>query len=136
MPPLKVKMSYLLTIVRARSNANTQLFYIPAVFLRNCAVHLAFPISIIFNRSLKEGVFPMIWKNQLLFLSLNPGIKNYLRITGSVHLIYSTETFWEDCLWCCFNHDKKIRVVFSSTGSNLVGYINYLLKALNQRVQL
>lgn len=67
---------------------------IPAVLLCNCAVHLiiiilnafirkllAFPISIIYNRSPKGGVFPEIWKKTciiLIFKSVDKVlVKNY-----------------------------------------------------------
>lgn len=35
---------------------------LPAMFWSKCAESLAVPLSIIFNRSLREGIFPQKWK--------------------------------------------------------------------------
>ena len=35
---------------------------IPPIFLKKCAVNLAIPLQIIFNDSLKSGIFPSRWK--------------------------------------------------------------------------
>lgn len=49
---------------------------IPAVFLRRCAPALAYPFSLIFNKSLKEGVFPTMWKKSFITPVFKSGLKN------------------------------------------------------------
>lgn len=39
---------------------------IPSVFAVRCATALAYPLSIIFNKSLSSGVFPSTWKKSLI----------------------------------------------------------------------
>lgn len=39
---------------------------VPPIFLRSCAESLALPVSILFQRSLSDGIFPNIWKTALI----------------------------------------------------------------------
>ncbi|KAF2905129.1 hypothetical protein ILUMI_01037 [Ignelater luminosus] len=60
---------------------------IPAVLLRNCAEHLALPISIIFNRSLKEGVFPKSGEKAYIVPIFKPGDKELVKNDRPVSLL-------------------------------------------------
>lgn len=51
---------------------------IPAVFLRSCAKELSIPISILFERSLREGVMPSRWKSAFITPIHKKGAKNII----------------------------------------------------------
>ena len=64
---------------------------IPPIFLKNCSTTLAYPLTILFNISLRTCSFPKIWKNAHLspiFKSGNKNdIKNYrpISIISTIH---------------------------------------------------
>lgn len=52
---------------------------VPAVFLHRCAAALAYPLSVLFNKSLKEGIFPAIWKKSFITPVFKSGAKSDVR---------------------------------------------------------
>lgn len=58
---------------------------LPSLFWSRCAKSLALPLTLIFNRSLREGIFPYIWKSALIVPVHKKGsrtdIKNYRAIS-------------------------------------------------------
>ncbi|XP_055622731.1 uncharacterized protein LOC129766239 [Toxorhynchites rutilus septentrionalis] len=59
---------------------------IPSVLFCRCAADLAEPLSVIFTRSLNDGVFPEIWKESFMFPVFKNGnkrnVRNYRGITS------------------------------------------------------
>ena len=58
---------------------------IPTIVLKNTCSSISVPLTIIFNKSLKSGVFPTIWKNSIIIPIYKSGkrcdIKNYRGIS-------------------------------------------------------
>ncbi|CAK1593017.1 unnamed protein product [Parnassius mnemosyne] len=55
------------------------------IFLRQCSKHLAAPLSLLFNISLRQGVMPLLWKQSIVVPIFKSGdkhnIANYRRIS-------------------------------------------------------
>lgn len=49
---------------------------IPPIFLKRCAASLAYPVSILFNKSLSEAVFPDLWKKSFITPIFKSGSRN------------------------------------------------------------
>ena len=58
---------------------------VPAIFLRNCAFSLTFPLTSLFNMSLQTGCFPDLWKESFVIPLHKAGdvsdVKNYRPIS-------------------------------------------------------
>ncbi|CAA9995509.1 unnamed protein product, partial [Nesidiocoris tenuis] len=49
---------------------------VPPVLLRSCADSLSLPLTILFNRSIKEGTFPSVWKESFITPMFKSGDKS------------------------------------------------------------
>ncbi|CAG4965010.1 unnamed protein product [Parnassius apollo] len=58
---------------------------IPAIFIIRCAGSLTLPLSILYRRSLKKGMFPNIWKNVFITPVHKKGPKDEVHAKLSSH---------------------------------------------------
>lgn len=109
---------------------------IPAAFWKGCTNSLAEPIHIIFNRSLKEGIFPEAWKRAHIVPIHKKGtranVENYRGISILNILGKLFEKIVYDCIYPYIatgvpntQHGFMRR---RSTTSNLACFTSYLLK--------
>ncbi|XP_055614870.1 uncharacterized protein LOC129761181 [Toxorhynchites rutilus septentrionalis] len=117
---------------------------IPPSLLKHCAHSLAFPVSCIFNRSLRERIFPTVWKKASIVPIHKAGNRNHVKNYRGISLL------------CCFSkvfeklvHNALYNVVHPlisefqhgfvqhrSTTTNLLCYTNILFREVEARRQV
>lgn len=117
---------------------------IPPIFLQRCGAALVLPLFIIFNRSLKDGVFPDEWKRAKIVPIFKKGdihdTKNYRPIS-----ILSCLSKLFESLVCPIitrhidrhlsDHQHGFRSG-RSTQTNLVSFVTYLAKHIDNNQQI
>jgi hypothetical protein len=117
---------------------------ISSVLLKTCAEELAFPLTYIFNKSLKLGTFPMLFKRSNVVPIFKKGDKqdvcNYrpISLTPFFSKIFEKVVF--NSLYC---HVKSVLsdcqhgfVSGRSVQTNLTAYIDYISTAFNNKHQV
>lgn len=112
---------------------------VPSQFWAFCAESVALPISIIFNRSLQEGLFPNTWKKALIIPIHKKGtktkIENYrgISILNTVGKLF--EKFVYEAIYPTINHSMSEKqhgfVRKRSTVTNLTCFLDYVLRNMD-----
>ena len=117
---------------------------IPALFLKQTAEQVSIPLLELFNDSLREGVFPTIWKSSFITSIFKSGdksdIKNYrgIAILSAIPKLFEkivTAKITKVCLPFINEHQHGF-VKGRSTLTNLTDYSNYLLKNIENGNQI
>lgn len=117
---------------------------IPPIFLKKTSSSISIPVSIIFNKSLRVGIFPDTWKSTFVSPILKKGdttdVKNYRPISKLSSLAKLFESIITDYLY-----DKLITTIIPqqhgfvkgrSTTSNLLCFSEYVIKAVDKKIQV
>lgn len=114
---------------------------IPSLFVVRCAESIAYPLSIIFNKSLSSGQFPKFWKKSLvipLYKNGDPGqVDNYRPI--SILCVFAKifekliHPVLEWHLKQLLTQHQHAFVKSRSTSTNLVTFVEYLSKEIDSR---
>lgn len=111
---------------------------IPAIFLVKCANELAYPVSLLFTKSLSEGVVPTIWKTAFISPIHKKGAKdvveNYRPISKLCLLAKIFERIIYDQLYSSILPDLNPQqhgfLKGRSTVSNLVVFTDYVTRQM------
>lgn len=117
---------------------------IPTYFLKNCSNNLVEPLYLLFNKSLKEGCFPAIWRTAHIVPIFKSGdkhiIENYRPISKLCIIAKLFESIIYDYLYVdvknILNVEQHGFVRGRSVDTNLFIYSEYLLNNLNSRLQV
>ena len=117
---------------------------IPPAFLFNCSPTLAVPLSLIYNQSLRSGVFPSLWKLAHITALFKGGdrsdISNYRPISGLDSSAKVLEMIVVDALCNGFHGSISVYqhgfVPGRSCQTNLCLYTNFLATALERGSQV
>ncbi|KAA5577666.1 hypothetical protein F3G14_18910, partial [Acinetobacter baumannii] len=111
---------------------------IPPVFVRRCGSALALPLSIIFNRSLNDGVFPDIWKSSKVVPVFKKGATSNVSNYRPISILSCIPKLFES-LVCPFitqhlnnfisEHQHGFRKGHS-VETNLVSFTSYLCREI------
>lgn len=86
---------------------------IPSCILINCAQALAFPLSILFNTSIKHGYFPKLWKNSYIIPLFKSGNKSNVANYRGIAKLSAIPKLFEKCLMDYFCH--RLSSIISTT---------------------
>ncbi|KAG7309384.1 hypothetical protein JYU34_005343 [Plutella xylostella] len=117
---------------------------IPPLFVKACGKELCYPLSIIFNKSLKSGIFPHSWKLAHIIPIHKSGDKSNCENYRPISILSCMAKLFESLVYkYLFNHlqplisDKQHGFVKGkSTISNLLEYKNYLCQSFAVRGQV
>ncbi|KAG7308770.1 hypothetical protein JYU34_006003 [Plutella xylostella] len=112
---------------------------VPPVFLKACAKHIAYPLYIIFNLSLKQGIFPSQWKYTLVVPVPKDGDKTNVQYYRPICLLSTVAKVFEalvcpHLIWHTKQLLSKQQHGFfkkRSTTTNLVSFIEFTLKEMS-----
>lgn len=117
---------------------------IPNVLLKSCICTLTNPLCFLFNSSLKQGVFPKIWKDSYvmpIFKSGDKGnVKNYrgVCIQSAIPKLFDS-LMYDELSWSCKEvliNEQHGFCYRKSTVTNLLIYQNKLLNAIENKFQI
>lgn len=117
---------------------------IPPVFAIKCSDSLTKPLTILFTRSLKEGIVPEIWKSAFITPVHKNGskndVKNYRPISKLCVFAKLLErlvfTQVQNCLQSSFILEQHGFLKNRSTTSNLISFTDYLTSHMDLRGQV
>jgi hypothetical protein len=116
---------------------------IPTRLLKDLDTSLAYPLSLMFNASLRSGIFPEIWKHSIIIPIFKSGkrcdIKNYRGISILSSLPKLFELIVCDYLYfnvkSLFSSKQHGFIRKRSTTTNLLSLSNQVLNAFESRMQ-
>lgn len=117
---------------------------IPSIFIKNCAMSLSNPLSIIYNKSLAEGQCPSIWKKALIVPVFKSGNRNSDKSYRPISKLCIFEKIFEKIIYkYLFAAFKKLINIQQhgfyngrSVESNLVEYTDYILQSMDCNTQV
>lgn len=117
---------------------------LPALFLAKCARELSHPVTILFRRSLSDGVMPKLWKSALITPVHKKGAKNevtnYRPISKLCLLAKIFERLVFDQMYESFKNiiipQQHGFVRARSTSSNLVTFLDYITVNMDRGNQI
>jgi len=117
---------------------------LPAVFLRNCSSALGQPLSILFNISLKECVYPRAWKRAHVVPIFKSGLKNRVENYRPVSILCTVSKVFETIIYDHLYSIVKTKIISQQHGfvqgrsveTNLISYTNYISQAMDSRIQV
>lgn len=117
---------------------------IPPVFVRRCGSALVLPLSIIFNRSLNDGVFPDIWKSSKVVPVFKKGATSNVSNYRPISILSCIPKLFES-LVCPFitqhlnnfisEHQHGFRKGHS-VETNLVSFTSYLCREIDRGLEV
>lgn len=107
---------------------------IPAIFFLKCAEELCEPLTLLFNRSLKSGVFPSVWKTAHIVPLHKSGSKSSCENYRPISILCCVAKVFESALYDYFYSQVKPFISNKqhgfvggrSTVTNLLEYKDYL----------
>lgn len=117
---------------------------VPAVFLHRCAAALAYPLSLLFTKSLEEGVFPAIWKKSFITPVFKSGsksdVKNYRPICKLSCIPKLLESIITDILTKTFKSviisQQHGFMKGKSAATNLVSFAQFIHEQIDEHHQV
>jgi hypothetical protein len=117
---------------------------LPPIIFKNCAASLTFPLFLLFNKSLRQGVVPQKWKNAFIVPIFKSGSQtdagNYRPIAKLSVIAKLFDALMADEL---FEHFSSILSIHQhgffrhrSTVTNLAAYTEYIERVLSKRGQV
>lgn len=112
---------------------------IPTNLLKNCAEEISEILFILFNKSLREGHFPTIWKTALVVPILKSGNKNIVENYRPISKLCIIAKLFESIIADYLYSDIKCLIINEQHGfmknrsieSNLFIYTDYILENMN-----
>lgn len=117
---------------------------IPPSFFVRTADHLSSAVHIIFNKSLKEGVFPTVWKRASITPVYKSGDKNNVENYRPISILSTLAKVFERLVHSAlYPHIRNLIlpeqhgfVKRRSTTTNLMTFVNYLFENMDRRIQV
>lgn len=117
---------------------------IPPVFVKRCSTAIALPLSIIFNRSLSDGVFPDIWKISKIVPVFKKGVINDVNNYRPISIISCIPKLFESLICPIITHHLSTCISEHQHGfrkgrsieTNLVSFMSYLCKEIDNRQEV
>lgn len=117
---------------------------VPPKVLRSCAETLCYPLHMIFNSSLRSGIFPSRWKTSYVTPIFKSGarnkVENYRAITIQATLGKLFESIVYSNIRDCFKHhvsNSQHGFVPKRSGTtNLIEYVSYAVNVIESGSQL
>lgn len=117
---------------------------IPPSFFIRTSDHLSTALHIIFNKCLKEGVFPKVWKQASITPVYKTGDKNNVENYRPISILSTLSRVFErlvhGALYPHIRHlilpEQHGFVKRRSTTTNLMTFVNYLFENMDRRVQV
>lgn len=114
---------------------------IPSVFAAKCAPAIAYPLCLIFNKSLSSGTYPAVWREALVVPIYKNGEKDMVKNYRPISILPVFAKVFEKLLCPVLSwHLKNVIstqqhgfVKCRSTATNLVSFINEVSHMLDQR---
>lgn len=117
---------------------------IPPKLLRRCAGSLCFPLSVIFNLSLRTGIFPTRWKTSYITPIFKAGARKKIENYRGISIQATLGKLFESMVCTILTKNvKQILSVFHhgfvegrSPPTNLVEFVNYAIGVMQSRSQV
>lgn len=117
---------------------------IPSVFVKSCQLSLCLPLYIIYNKSLNEGVFPLVWKQVIVTPILKSGHKHMINNYRPISKQSLFAKIFESVVNNYISSVIKGEIISNqhgfcknrSTLTNLLPYSEYLFKNLDKSEQV
>ncbi|CAH2096742.1 unnamed protein product [Euphydryas editha] len=117
---------------------------IPPLFWRNCAKYLSSPITLIFNMSLKEGVFPTIWKKAHIVPIHKKDSKTKIENYRGISILNTLGKILEKCVYAAIYpviikglpNEQHGFLKNRSTITNLAYFSDYILSNMERSGQI
>lgn len=117
---------------------------LPPIFLKSCVDSIYYPLLIIFNKSLSEGIFPSVWKRAQVVPILKGGNKNtvsnyrpisMLSVPGKVfEAIVTNELFFKTKHLISEHQHGFFRG--RSVATNLISFVQSTIDSMSNRKQV
>ena len=112
---------------------------IPPFFWKGCADTLAYPIALIFNRSLREGTFPAVWKEALIIPIHKKGSKTKVENYRGISILNTLGKAFEKIVYGAIypvlvkgmSENQHGFLQKRSTITNLSSFTDYVLKSMD-----
>lgn len=114
---------------------------LPSLFLKRCAIPLALPLTLLFQKSLDTGFIPEIWKESIVYPLFKKGnredVRNYRPISLTSNLMKVLEKYIASRLHTYLSISKLISpqqygfIRGRSTSTQLLNTLNSWLKSIN-----
>ncbi|CAH2084684.1 unnamed protein product [Euphydryas editha] len=116
---------------------------LPPILLRSCATALCRPLHHLFNLSLREGIFPTIWKSARITPVFKGGDKSNIENYRPISILSALSKLFEKLVYNAIYplmHNVIIPeqhgfVNRRSTNTNLLVYTTYLFKSMDENKQ-
>lgn len=117
---------------------------IPSIILKNLANVLSYPLSLIFNKSLRSGIFPATWKISIIIPIFKSGKRSDIKNYRGISILSSIPKLFEMivCDYLSFNLKSLISsqqhgfVKQRSTSTNLLTFTSIIIDAFESKSQL
>lgn len=117
---------------------------IPPLLLKNCSTALASPVTLLFNRSLLDMVFPMAWKSACVIPVYKSGNCNRVTNYRGISILCSLSKIFEKMVHhAVYNAASSLLstnqhgfMKHRSTTTNLMCFVNFLSREMEQRRQV
>lgn len=117
---------------------------IAPLFIKNCAAELCIPLAMIFNKSLKLGAFPSVWKTAHVVPVFKVGDKSKCENYRPISILSCFSKIFESVVYDALYHHLKPFISprqhgfikRRSTTSNLLEYKHFLCSAFAKKVQV
>lgn len=117
---------------------------VPPLLLKKCANAFAFPLKLLFNKSLQTGVFPSCWKMSYVTPIFKSGARSKIENYRGILILPTIAKFFES-LVCKFLYSRLLNNLSvkqhgflkgRSTTSNLLEFSNFLLSNIESGFQI
>lgn len=117
---------------------------LPSIFVKRCVSSLSYPLSLIYNKSLSDGLCPSQWKRALVIPIHKNGQKNIVENYRPISKLCVFEKILEKIVYkTLFNSIKNVLSIEQhgfvpgrSAESNLVQYTDDIWKSMEDRYQV
>lgn len=117
---------------------------IPPLFIKTCGSKLVRPLALIFNRSIRDGIFPTQWKKARIVPIYKKGDRSNITNYRPVSILSTFSKLFESSLYpIIYNHIDKIISVHQhgfrsgrSVQTNLCSYLTDISLELDNRSQM
>ncbi|CAH2104164.1 unnamed protein product [Euphydryas editha] len=117
---------------------------IPPIFVKRCGPTLALPLSILFNRSLHDGVFPELWKKAKIVPVYKKGDNKNVKNYRPVSILSCIFKLFESLVCPIVTRHLESQISEYQHGfrkgrsvqTNLVSFMSYLSKEIDRRQQV
>lgn len=115
---------------------------LPAIFVKNCARALSYPLQLIYNASLQSGVFPTVWKEARVIPLFKAGDKSSVTDYRPISILSVVAKVFEKLIHkILFYHVRPLLsnsqhgfMKARSTCTNMVDFVDEVSQAVDSRI--